>query len=137
MLQRNTLTGLTACLLALAAPASAQQDGRSLLQRLDQDHDKTLSWDEVRSVVHNGFAALEADHDNTLDSKEAAKAGINQKTLRAADPDHDDPLDEGEYTKLAKQRFDAADRDHDGTLSRAELNSPAGRALTRMLRVQP
>lgn len=138
MLERSLLAGIaTACLTVLSISASAQQSGASLLQQLDQDHDKTLSWDEVQGAAHNGFTAFEADRDNALDSREARRAGISPTTVKAADPDHDGTLDESEYTNLAKQRFDAADRDHDGTLSRTELNSSAGRALARMLRMQP
>jgi hypothetical protein len=39
-----------------------------------------------------------------------------------------------EYLALVEKRFNAADTDHDGTLSKAELKSPAGRALARLLK---
>jgi Ca2+-binding EF-hand superfamily protein len=59
---------------------------------------------------------------------------LSAKELAAADPDHDGTLSKEEYLALVEQRFNAADPDHDGTLDAKELNSPAGRALLRLLK---
>jgi hypothetical protein len=38
-----------------------------------------------------------------------------------------------EYLAVVEQRFNAANPDNDGTLDMKELNTPAGRALLRLL----
>ena len=58
---------------------------------------------------------------------------MSAKGIRDADPDKDKTLDKNEYLALAEKRFKAADKDNDGTLDKKELNSPAGRALRRLL----
>ena len=58
---------------------------------------------------------------------------MSRKELAAADGDHDKTLDKNEYLALVEQRFKAADADGDGTVNAAELGTPAGRALLRLL----
>jgi hypothetical protein len=59
---------------------------------------------------------------------------LSARELAAADPDHDGTLTKDEYLALVEQRFKAADPDNDGTLDAKELNSPAGRALLKLLK---
>jgi hypothetical protein len=54
--------------------------------------------------------------------------------MSGADPDHDGTLTNDEYLAVVEQRFKAADPDNDGTLDAKELNSPAGRALLRLMK---
>ena len=68
-------------------------------------------------------------------STSAKLAGrLNAKELAAADPDHDGTLTADEYLAVVEQRFNAADPDKDGTLDAKELNTPAGRALLKLLK---
>jgi len=79
------------------------------------------------------FARLDRDHDGTLDRHELA-GRVSPRELAAADPDHDGTLSLDEYLAIVQQRFNAANRDGDGTLDAKELDTPAGRALLRLLR---
>jgi hypothetical protein len=42
-------------------------------------------------------------------------------------------MDKSKYLNLVEARFNAADTDHDATVSQSELNTPAGKALARLL----
>jgi Ca2+-binding EF-hand superfamily protein len=130
---------LLALLVAALLPAatSAQAKSRTggvdaLLQQWDADHDGTLDLAEVKKAAEAKFDTLDRDHDGTLDRSEL-RGIVSAKGIREADPDKDKTLDKNEYLALAEKRFKAADKDNDGTLDKKELNSPAGRALRRLL----
>jgi len=113
---------------ALAAPPSS-----SAVKMFDTDNDGTLDLAEVKKAATALFAKLDRDHDGTIDRRELA-GRLSAKELAAADPDHDGTLTLDEYLAVVAQRFAAADPDKDGTLDAKELNSPAGRALLRLLK---
>jgi len=117
-------------LLATVLPVMAKS---SLIRMLDTDNDGTVDLGEAKAAASALFDKLEHDKDGTLDKHELARR-LSAKELAAADPDHDGTLTKDEYLALVEQRFSAADPDHDGTLDAKELNSPAGKALLRLLR---
>jgi Ca2+-binding EF-hand superfamily protein len=100
---------------------------------LDPDNDGTVDLAEAKAAASKVFDKLERDKDGTLDKRELAKR-LSAKELAAADPDHDGTLTKDEYLALVEQRFKAANPDNDGTLDAKELDSPAGRALVRLLK---
>ena len=115
-------------------PAWAKSKGSSLVRMLDTDNDGTVDLAEAKAAASKLFDKLERDKDGTLDKRELARR-LSAKELAAADPDHDGTLTKDEYLALVEQRFKDADPDHDfGTLDAKELNSPAGRALLRLLK---
>jgi hypothetical protein len=73
-----------------------------------------------------------------------ALASFRGNPIKMFDTDADGTLDLDEVKKAAaalfarlaivQQRFNAAERDNDGTLDAKELDTPAGRALLRLLR---
>ena len=132
MITRRTFVGSLAVgtLLAAVLPAMAKS---SLIRMLDTDNDGTVDLAEAKAAASALFDKLEHDKDGTLDKHELARR-LSAKELAAADPDHDGTLTKDEYLALVEQRFGAADPDHDGTLDAKELNSPAGKALLRLLR---
>jgi Ca2+-binding EF-hand superfamily protein len=132
MITRRTFVGSLAvgALLCTVLPAMAKS---SLIRRLDTDNDGTVDLGEAKAAASALFDKLEHDKDGTLDKHELARR-LSAKELAAADPDHDGTLTKDEYLALVEQRFGAADPDHDGTLDAKELNSPAGKALLRLLR---
>ena len=79
------------------------------------------------------FSKLDRDHDGTLDAREL-KGRLSAQELVAADPDRDGTLTLDEYLAVVEQRFNAANPDKDGTLDAKELNSPAGKALLRLMK---
>jgi hypothetical protein len=87
---------------------------------------------EAKKAATETFNKLDGDKDGTLDLKELG-GRVSRKELAAADGDHDKTLDKNEYLALVEQRFKAADADGDGTVNAAELGTPAGRALLRLL----
>ena len=132
--RRSVLLTLAATVLALGnwrAFAAARRTGA--IQMFDTDNDGTLDLGEVKKAASALFAKLDRDHEGTLDRRELA-GRLSAKELAAADPDHDGTLTMDEYLAVVEQRFHAADRDNDGTLDAKELNSPAGRALLRLLK---
>jgi hypothetical protein len=135
MISRRTfvVSLATGMLLATGLPALAKSRRMSLIGMLDTDHDGTVDLAEAKAAASALFDKLERDKDGTLDKHELAHR-LSAKELAAADPDHDGTLTKDEYLAVVAQRFSAADPDHDGTLDAKELQSPAGRALLRLLK---
>jgi Ca2+-binding EF-hand superfamily protein len=77
------------------------------------------------------FDKLDRDHDGTL-SKSELRGKLSAKEFTAADTDHDGTISKDEYMAEVEQRFKGADADKDGTLTPKELRSRAGRALLRL-----
>jgi Ca2+-binding EF-hand superfamily protein len=128
--------GLVVLILAAAvfsAPALAAPKRADPIKTFDTDNDGTLDLAEVKKAASAQFAKLDPDHDGTLDAREL-RGRLTAKELAAADPDHDGTLTQDEYLAVVEQRFNAANPDKDGTLDSKELQSPAGRALLRLLR---
>jgi hypothetical protein len=104
-----------------------------LLAGLDTDHDGTVSLDEAKKAADVIFDKLDRDHDSTLTSHEL-RGRLSAKEFAAADTDKDGTLSKNEYFAVVEQRFKAADTDNDGTLTRKELRTKAGRQLLRLLK---
>ena len=128
--RRSMLLISAAFLTAPPATALAVDDA---VKRFDLDADGTLDLREVKKAATDLFARLDPDHDGKLDKRELA-GRLNARELAAADPDHDGTLTLDEYLAVVEKRFNAANRDGDGTLDAKELQTPAGRALLRLLR---
>ena len=134
MTRRTFVVSLAAgALFATIFPVAAKSRHVSLIRMLDTDNDGTVDLAEAKAAASAQFDRLERDKDGTLDKHELARR-LSAKELAAADPDHDGTLTKDEYLAVVEQRFSAADPDHDGTLDAKELNSPAGRALLRLLK---
>jgi EF hand len=125
------LTFATAILTISHLHASAASRGNPM-QMLDTDHDGTLDLAEAKKAAAALFTKLDRDHEGTLDRRELG-GRLSARELAAADPDHDGTLTMDEYLAVVEKRFNAANSDNDGTLDAKELNSPAGRALVRLL----
>lgn len=131
--RRTCLVSLaTGALLIVGVPALAKSGRMSLIRVLDTDNDGTVDLAEAKAAASKLFDRLEHDKDGTLDKHELTRR-LSAKELAAADPDHDGTLSKDEYLALVEARFHAADPDHDGTLDAKELNSPAGKALLKLL----
>jgi hypothetical protein len=122
------MAGLAGMGAAQAASASTGPD----LKTWDTDHDGTMDLTEAKRAAEAKFDRLDSDHDGTIDRKESVGA-IGKATFAKGDVDKDGTLDKSEYLNLVEARFNAADTDHDGTVSESELNTPAGKALARLL----
>jgi hypothetical protein len=132
MISRRSIV-LTLGATVLAEPALAAARRANPIKMFDTDSDGTLDLAEVKKAASALFAKLDRDHDGTLDKRELG-GRLSAKELAAADPDHDGTLTSDEYLAVVEQRFNAADPDKDGTLDIKELNTPAGRALLRLLK---
>jgi Ca2+-binding EF-hand superfamily protein len=78
------------------------------------------------------FDRLDGDHDGTLSIGEL-HGRMGRGVFSAADPDRDTTLTKDEYLAVVEQRFRVADVDGDGTVSAREFRTPAGRALAQLL----
>jgi Ca2+-binding EF-hand superfamily protein len=132
--RRTCIVSLAAGALLIAGfPVLAKSKRSHLLGLLDTDNDGTVDLAEAKTAASKTFDQLERDKDGTLDQHELSRR-LSAKELAAADPDHDGTLTKDEYLAVVGARFNAADPDHDGTLDAKELNSPAGKALVKLLR---
>jgi len=120
-------------LIVVSLPAFGKSRQINPIKMFDTDNDGTLDLAEVKKAASALFARLDRDHDGTLDKRELA-GRLSARELAAADPDHDGTLTLDEYLAVVEQRFNAADPDKDGTLDAKELNTPAGRALLKLLK---
>jgi Ca2+-binding EF-hand superfamily protein len=134
MISRRTFVVSLAVGTVLVAgfPVLAKSGRSSLIRLLDTDNDGTVDMAEAKAAASKLFDRLERDKDGTLDKQELSRR-LSAKELAAADPDHDGTLTKDEYLAVVEARFNAADPDHDGTLDAKELNSPAGKALLKLL----
>jgi Ca2+-binding EF-hand superfamily protein len=104
-----------------------------LLAGLDTDKDGTVSLDEAKKAAEAMFDKLDRDHDGTLTGREL-RGRLSAKEFAAADTDKDGTISKDEYLAVVERRFKAADTNNDGTLTRQELRTKAGRQVLRLLR---
>ena len=133
MIARRSMVLILAIALVGAGLPALAASRVNPIKMFDTDNDGTLDLTEVKKAASALFAKLDRDHDGTLDKRELA-GRLSAKELAAADPDHDGTLTIEEYLAVVEQRFNAANPDRDGTLDAKELNTPAGKALLRLLR---
>ncbi|MBB4198193.1 Ca2+-binding EF-hand superfamily protein [Rhodoblastus sphagnicola] len=100
---------------------------------LDPDHDGTIDLAEAKAAAGALFDKLDKDHEGTLDIKEL-QGRLSRADFAGADPDKDKTLTKDELLVVVEQRFNAANTDADATLDAKELNSPAGKALKKLLK---
>ena len=129
--RRQAIAMAVTALIGAATPARAKDS--SLVGQFDTDKDGTVDLAEAKKAGSDMFDKLDVDHDGTLTFKEL-HGRMSRKESAAADTDKDGTLTKEEYLAFVEQRFKAADKDHDGTLSNWEFQTPKGRALVRLLR---
>jgi Ca2+-binding EF-hand superfamily protein len=129
--RRQAMAMAITALLGAATPARAKDS--SLVGQFDTDSDGTVDLAEAKRAGSIMFDKLDVDHDGTLSFKEL-HGRMSRKEFAAADPDKDGTLTKDEYLAVVERRFKAADKDHDGTLANWEFHTPKGRALVRLLR---
>jgi len=133
MISRRKILACAAIgVISSANLALAKNNKPSLVERFDTDHDGTVDLAEAKKAATETFGKLDTDKDGTLDLKEL-HGRLNRKEFAAADGDNDKTIDKDEYLALVERRFKAADADGDGTVNAAEFDTPAGRALARLL----
>jgi len=129
--RRQAIAMAVTALIGAATPARAKDS--SLVGQFDTDKDGTVDLAEAKKAGSDMFDKLDVDHDGTLTFKEL-HGRMSRKEFAAADTDKDGTLTKEEYLAFVEQRFKAADKDHDGTLSNWEFQTPKGRALVQLLR---
>jgi Ca2+-binding EF-hand superfamily protein len=118
---------------ATAAPADTTPDDQgSVMQKIDTDHDGSVSLDEAKKAAIAKFDTLDTDKEGTLDANELTGI-LGRNDLIKADKDKDKTLDKAEFLALVEKLFAAADKDKDGTLDAKELSTEQGRALVALL----
>ncbi len=133
MISRRKMLAIAAiCLVGAAAPALARIKKSSPAVRFDADHDGTVDLAEAKKAAADTFDKLDTDKDGTLSLKEL-RGRLSRREFATADHDNDKTLTKDEYLAVVEQRFKAADPDGDGSVSAAEFDTPAGRALVRLL----
>jgi Ca2+-binding EF-hand superfamily protein len=131
--RRKAIAVWLTTLMAAMTSAHARAKKLSPLERLDTDHDGTVSLDEAKKAAETMFNKLDRDHDGTLTSREL-RGRLSAQEFAAADTDKDGTISKDEYLAVVEQRFKAADTDSDGTLTVRELRTRAGRRLLRLLK---
>ena len=111
-------------------PEEAQADP---MQAFDVNKNGKLELAEVKSAAAARFDELNPDQDDSLDPQEAAPV-LQGQAFRDASTDGSGKVNKAQYLAYVERMFNAANPDKDGALERAELESPAGQALMRLLR---
>ena len=132
MISRRTVLAALGVAIYPLYPALPASDP-DLLLGLDTDQDGTVSLDEAKKAAEAMFDKLDRDHDGTLTRREL-RGKLSAREFAAADIDKDGTISKDEYLAVVEQRFKAADTDNDGTLTRRELRTRAGRQLLHLLR---
>jgi Ca2+-binding EF-hand superfamily protein len=130
--RRKAILSTIIGLMVVGTPAIARTKKPSPVARFDTDHDGTVDLTEAKKAASDLFDRLDTNKDGTLSIREL-RGHLSRKDFAAADIDKDKTLTKEEYLAVVEQRFKSADADNDGTLTASELNTPAGRALVRLL----
>jgi hypothetical protein len=125
--------GLLGLAAAVTYARAALPTVSEVISRLDQDHDGTLSWDEVKVGALAEFQKLDTDQDGTVDAKEWANGQLPQSEWKNTHPGKDGKLTQDGYLTWLKKKFKAADPDHDGTVDTKELSSSRAAVLLKVL----
>ncbi len=135
------LTVALAALLTTAGMAWAASPA-DFLRAANTNHDKTLSLVEVQNYALKRFAALDKEHDGKLTKAELGDR-ISDEDFKSANTHREastPTLSTTEFSLFVSKLFAAANADLksgrtdvDGTLSEAELATPAGAKLIRLL----
>lgn len=96
--------------------------------------DGTLSLPQATKAGDAHFDVLDKKHDGKVTRRELTSAGVSKQDFDANNPDKDATLEKDEYENLVKEKYGLADPKHGGRLTEAELATPAGEALLRLLR---
>lgn len=121
--------------VGFATGASAthnRQPSCPALNAIDPDSDGSMNIVEALIAGNTTFRKLNTDNDWTLEAKEL-KGRLTLHEMKTVDPDNDGSLDIFEWKRMVKGLFKAANTDGDWTIECDELQSPAGRALVRVL----
>lgn len=96
--------------------------------------DGTLSIPQADTAAGARFDALDVKHTGKVDQKELIPAGVDAREFAAVNPDKDTTLEKDEYLNLVRRKFNAANAKRGEALTKAELGTPAGQSLMRLLR---
>ncbi|MAC77084.1 MAG: hypothetical protein CML66_03380 [Rhodobacteraceae bacterium] len=106
-----------ACLIALAAPALAQQ---SLLASYDANGDGVLSFDEFQAAQVDTFVTLDGNGDGGITPAELDARNAKAGRMMQRDSNGDGVLTQSEFLSQSPG-FSRADRNNDGVLGAQEL----------------
>lgn len=126
--------GLAGVMLLSTAAAYAQSDPAAFLKEVNRDNDKTLSLQELNYFAVKKFHELNTKGTKTLSRRELGDR-ISDADFAAANTDRrkDQTLSLSEFIKYVDLLFREANTKGTKTLSLAELSSPAGHKLIRLL----
>jgi len=134
--------------------ASAQEGQIDrLVKAVDRTHTGKISRNDTKQFVLDNFDRLDADHDGTLSLEEleaplraqlSHASGTDQASLRSSlrslgqdfkemGKDRNGTVSKDEYVAFVQRQFDAANADKDETLEPKELASSKGRRILVLL----
>lgn len=116
---------------AKAAPVKAKSCPE--LNAVDPDGDGSWTIFEAKRRALNVFAKINKDGDRTLELDEL-KGRMTAKEFAATQRGRDGKMSRLELLRVTKTLFRAANKDRDWSLECDEIDSPAGRALARLLK---
>jgi hypothetical protein len=126
--------GLSVVILVSSATAYAQSDPSAFLSKVNKDNDKTLSLGELNTYAAARFGELNTKGTKSLSRTEVGDR-LSDSDFKIANNgnEKDMTLTEHEFIKYVDHLFKEANAKGHKTLSAAELNSPAGQKLIRLL----
>jgi hypothetical protein len=90
---------------------------------------------ELKGVLNAAivkFKVLDKDHKGRLTQEQLAQE-LTPQEFKEANPDNDTTIGAQEWFALVSDRFEAADTDRNGSLTIDELQTPAGKALLKLI----
>ena len=120
-------------------PTFAQQhsdQAARVLKAVDTDNDGTIDLAEVKKAASARFDRLDNDHDGTLTFQEfqgSATSKPSKQEFDIIDKDHNGTVSKDEYLAEVERLFKKDDTDNDGTLDVKELRTATGRILAALL----
>jgi hypothetical protein len=122
-------------LLTVAVPAFGQSASPDKAEAFIQKwgHGKgVVGLKAVDNAAIVKFEMLDKNHRGRLTESDLSDL-LSPEQFKQANPDNDTTIGADEWFDLVKQRFWAADPDNDGSVDVAELRTPAGQALLKLV----
>jgi hypothetical protein len=130
----RSFTAIVALTLLSTIAYGQAEDANAFLNKVNSNHDKTISLTELNSYASKRFDALNRNGDKTLSRAELGDR-ISDADFKAANTGkhRDQTLSKREFIRYADLLFREANTKGHHSLSADELNSPAGQKLMKLL----
>ncbi|HTV78321.1 MAG TPA: EF-hand domain-containing protein [Steroidobacteraceae bacterium] len=115
-----------------AAFGQVSAEATAFVKKWDRSGKGLLDLKAIMNAAMVKFEYVDKDHTGRL-TEQQLSTELTPREFRAANPDGDKTIGAEEWFNLVRRRFQAANPDHDGSISVAELETPQGKRLLKLL----